>query len=102
MKEIEFRAAVLLETLGEPTRFSIIRLLETRPRSVSELARLTKRCQETTCHHLAVLRLLQVVRYRNRGRFTFYELKLKGVSEMMDLAVRLASRTGAPSRDSVP
>jgi len=90
MKEIEYRASALLDRLGEPVRFQILRLLQHGPKNVSELARFTKRHPTTVSEHLAILRDLHVVRYRNRGRFTFYELKLKRTSQIMDLAVRCA------------
>jgi len=88
MKEIEYRASALLERLGEPIRFQILRHLQNGPKSVSELARLTKRHPTTVSEHLAILRDLHVVRYRNRGLFAFYELKLKRTPQIMDLAVQ--------------
>ncbi len=100
MKEIEFRAGVLLEALGEPIRFQIIRYLQSRPRSVSELSRLTKRHQTTVCQHLAVLRKLNVVRYHNRNRFTFYEIKLADAPALLDFAVRCARATRGPDESA--
>ena len=93
MREREYRAAVVLETLGEPTRFQIIRLLQNGPKAVIELARLTGRDAATVCQHLATLRHLHVVRYRNRGRYTFYELKQKRVPQILELAVKCAEET---------
>ena len=90
MKEIEYRAAMLLECLGEPVRFQIVRHLQDGPRPVRELSRLTKRHQATVCQHLAALRGLHVVRYRNRGKFTYYELKSKRITEILELAIRSA------------
>jgi DNA-binding transcriptional ArsR family regulator len=90
MRETEFRAAVLLENLGEPIRFQILRHLEDSPKTVTDLARLTKRQRATVCHHLATLRHLHLVRYRNRGRFTFYELKQKRLRQILELAIKCA------------
>lgn len=90
MKEIEYRAGMLLEAVGEPVRFQILRHLHRGPRSVGELARLTKRHQVTVCHHLAVLRTNQLVRYRNRGTFTFYELKVPRILQLLELAIQCA------------
>ena len=92
MKENEFRAAMLLECLGEPVRFQILRHLEEGSKTVSQLARLTHRHPTTVCHHLAVLRTLHVVRYRNHGRFTFYELKVREISDILRLAIRNAPK----------
>jgi len=92
MKENEYRAAMLLECLGEPVRFQILRHLEDGPKTVSHLARLTHRHPTTVCHHLGVLRALHVVRYRNRGRFTFYELKVPAISDLLRLAIRNAPK----------
>lgn len=90
MKESEFRAAMLLEVLGEPIRFQIVRHLQAGPKAVVELARLTKRHQATICQHLAALRAQHVVRYRNNGKFTFYELKTEQIPKLLDLADRCA------------
>src|SRR5207247_5859145 len=93
MKEIEYRAAMVLECVGEPVRFQILRHLQDKPRAVIELSRLTKRHQATVCQHLAALRSLHVVRYRNRGKFTFYELKSKRIAQILELAARCAQDT---------
>lgn len=58
-------------------RLQILRHLERGPHAASTLVRFIKRHQVTDCHHLAVLRTMYLVRYRNRGRFTCYELKIK-------------------------
>jgi len=97
MKEIEYRAGLLLERLGEPVRFQILRFLQDGPKNVSELARLTHRHPVTVSGHLAILRDLHVVRYRNRGLFTFYELKLKQTPQIMDLAVQCAKEIAKSS-----
>lgn len=88
MKETEFRAAVLLESIGEPIRFQILRHLQKGAKSVTELCRLTKRHPATVSQHLAVLRHLHLVQYRNRGRFTFYEIKQKRLSQILETAIR--------------
>lgn len=88
MKENEYRAAMLLECLGKPVRFQILRHLEKGPLAVSTLARLTKRHQVTVCHHLAILRTMHLVRYRNRGKFTYYELKLKTIPGLLNLSIQ--------------
>jgi len=104
MNETQFRAAVLLENLGEPIRFQIISHLQNGPRTVSELCRLTKRHPATVCQHLAVLRHLNAVRYRNCGRFTFYELKQKRLPQILELAMKCASASSLtptnPSQNS--
>ncbi len=96
MKEIEYRAAMLLECLGEPIRFQILFRLEDGPKTVSQLARLTKRHVATVSHHLALLRALHVVRYHNRGRLTFYELKFKEVIELLKAAIRSVPKLSLP------
>jgi ArsR family transcriptional regulator, lead/cadmium/zinc/bismuth-responsive transcriptional repressor len=90
MKEIEYRAATLLECMGEPVRFQILRHLQNGPKAVCELARLTKRHQTTICHHLSTLRSAHLVRYRNHNQFTFYELKPARATQLIELAVRCA------------
>jgi len=90
MKEIEYRASMLLETMGEPIRFQILRHLRNGPKAVAELTRLIKRHRVTICHHLSVLRAMHLIRYRNRGKFTFYELKTNRCSQVLELAIRCA------------
>ena len=92
MNEIDFRAAALLECLGEPIRYLILRHLQRGFKTVSDLAHLTKRNQATICQHLAILRHQNLVRYHNRGRYTFYELKLKQVIQLLDLARRCTQK----------
>ena len=92
MKEIEFRAAMLLECLGEPIRFQILQQLHDGSKTVSQLAKLTHRHPSTVCHHVACMRMLHLVRYRNHGRFTFYELKVRGVIEILRLAIQVVPR----------
>jgi DNA-binding transcriptional ArsR family regulator len=100
MKEREYRAAMLLESVGEPTRFQILRVLERGPMAVESLARVTKRHQTTVCRHLAVLRHLHLVRYHNRGVNTFYELKHPEVSRLLHDAIALAPKLA--SLDAAP
>lgn len=95
MKEREYRAAMLLECVGEPIRFQILRHLERGAMTVNGLARLTKRHQTTVCHHLAVLRTMHLVRYHNRGVSTFYELKHPGVLTVLKDAINFAPKLGA-------
>lgn len=100
MREREYRAAMLLECLGEPNRFQILRWLESRPRGVSELARLMKRSLPTVCHHLAVLRMMHLVRFRNRGVNTFYELKAPVVLDLLRAAVDIAPKLALTDADA--
>ena len=100
MKEIEYRAAMVLECLGEPIRFQIIRHLQDSPRGVTELARLTKRHKTTICQHLAVLRNLNIVRYRNSSRLTIYRIKNRDAHALLDLAVRCARGARDEARET--
>lgn len=95
MREKDYRAAMLLECLGEPNRFQILRHLERGPMSVSVLARATKRHQTTVCHHLAVLRTMHLVRYHNRGVNTFYQLKHPEVLRLLRAATEMAPKLSA-------
>lgn len=95
MKERDYRAAMLLECLGEPNRYQILRQLERGAMTVSGLARLTKRSQATVSHHLAVLRTMHLVRYHNRGVHTFYQLKHPEVLRLLRAAVEVAPKLSA-------
>lgn len=97
MKEKDFRAAVILERIGEPIRFQILQYLQQRPRTVSELARHTHRHQTTVSQHLAILRDLHLVRYRNQGHFAFYEIKAKEISEILTRAISLSANSAKSS-----
>lgn len=97
MHETDFLASMILECVGEPIRFQIVRLLQEKPRTGVELTRLLKRSHPTISHHLAVLRSNHLVRYRNRGILTFYELKTGSITRVLDsgvLCARIMQRNG--------
>lgn len=102
MKEIDFRTVMILECLGEPIRYQIIRQLQKGPKAVHELASLTKRHQATICEHLRVLRDLHLVRYRNRGIFTIYELKLRATISILNLARTAAKQIVKQTKPDLP
>lgn len=90
MDEIEFRTTMLLECLGEPVRYQIFRVLQGGPKAVCDLARLTKRHPTTICQHLKILRDHHLVRYRNRGIYTVYDIKLTQAGALLDVAMGCA------------
>jgi uncharacterized protein YndB with AHSA1/START domain/DNA-binding transcriptional ArsR family regulator len=58
----------VLATIGEPTRFRIVELLATRPRTVGEIATTLGALQPQTTKHLQALEAAGVIRVHRLGR----------------------------------
>ena len=64
--------ARLLQTLSEPNRLRIIRVLTTKCQSVTAIVEATGLSQPLVSHHLRVLRQEGLVRGARRGSFIDY------------------------------
>lgn len=62
------------KALADPTRLRILALLFTSERSVGYLADHLEVSQSAVSHQLRLLRTLDIVRYRKKGREVFYDL----------------------------
>lgn len=64
--------ARLLQTLSEPNRLRIIRVLTLDCQSVSNIVQATGLPQPLVSHHLRVMRQQGLARSQRRGAFTYY------------------------------
>jgi len=75
--------------LGDPTRLSILQLLEERERTVGEIVEKLGVSQPKVSNHLACLRWCGFVEARQSGRFVFYRLADRKVRQVIKLAREL-------------
>jgi len=68
------RTRQILKALGDDTRLRIIKLLQERPLSVTELVQVLDVSQPNLSKHLAKLRLTGIVGDRREGMNVFYYL----------------------------
>ena len=85
--------AILLQTLGDPTRLRIITALETACVSVGAIVEATELPQPTVSHHLRILRDRGLVYGERRGAFIYYCLTADGLQVALD-ALRQLTPTG--------
>ncbi|MCY8235359.1 ArsR/SmtB family transcription factor [Priestia endophytica] len=71
--EIE-NAAQILKLLGDKTRLSMVKLLETNECCVCELVEIYKTSQPAISQHLRKLRDAKLVKENRRGKWIFYSL----------------------------
>lgn len=89
---MEYDASDLLRTIGDPSRYRILRYLTESPRNVSEIVRAVGMQQSLVSHHLRILRergLLEAVR---NGAFVRYSLKNPEVNRIIILAEKFVGK----------
>ena len=89
-------AAELLRALANPHRLAIVRELSSRPRCVHELVEALGVAQPLVSQHLRVLRAVDLVRPRRRGREVAYSLGDDHVAHIVHDAVVHADERRAP------
>ena len=93
---VEARAlALLLQTLGDPTRLRIITALETACVSVGALVEATQLPQPTVSHHLRILRDRGLVFGERRGAYIYYCLTTDNLRVALNALRPLTSSTGS-------
>ena len=78
VKRSEQLAAQAFKALGEPRRIEILRLLQSGPRSVGEIAEQVEVSQQAVSQHLAVLDKAGLVEARREGTRSLYSIKPEG------------------------
>lgn len=73
--------ATVLDALGDPTRRSILELLQDGPRSVQEIADALPVTRSAVSQHLRVLKEAQLVRDRPLGTRRLYSLATEGLED---------------------
>lgn len=82
-------AARFFRVLGDPTRLAIVRLLATRPHTVSELMAATGEAQSKVSNHLACLRWCRVAEAERQGQRMLYRLVDPSIAELVDRVMPL-------------
>lgn len=83
--------ANVFKALGHPERLRVIELLSTRERTVSELVLSLGLSQPTVSKHLAVLRLVNLVKVEARGMKRVYRINRRVPMEVSSWALRAAT-----------
>jgi DNA-binding transcriptional ArsR family regulator len=78
--------ADIFKVLSDPTRLKIVTALQEGELCVSDIATLTGFSQSSVSHHLKTLRLYNLVRFRRKGKLTFYSLADTHVSALLAVA----------------
>ena len=85
-------SAKLFRGFADPSRLSILAVLQQGERSVSDLIESTKLTQSNVSGHLSCLKDCGLVTSRQEGRFVYYRLADPEVSLMLDGAETILSR----------
>lgn len=78
--------ADIFKVLSDPTRLKIVTALQEGELCVGDIAGLTGFSQSSVSHHLKTLRLYNLVRFRRKGKLTFYSLADTHVSALLAVA----------------
>ena len=73
---------MLLATLADPTRRSLVELLRNGPLTVGELVACTPVTQSAVSQHLQVLKTAHLVEERREGARRYYSLDPKALGEL--------------------
>ncbi|MCR4666891.1 MAG: metalloregulator ArsR/SmtB family transcription factor [Desulfovibrio sp.] len=66
--------AELFKCLADPTRLKIIHALLIRELCVCELGQLLDMSPQAISHHLKILRVLRLVKFRRSGKIVYYNI----------------------------
>jgi DNA-binding transcriptional ArsR family regulator len=91
------QASALMRAMGNPQRLRILLLLAESERSVVELEALVELSQSAVSQHLARLRHIGLVRYRQDGRMSYYALNGSEVQSLLVTLHLLYGRTNVGS-----
>jgi len=73
----------LFKALSDRTRLKIMRLLDIREMCVCEIMVALDLTQPTASHHLGILEAVDLVKDRHEGKWVFYSLKDKNVTNLI-------------------
>lgn len=68
------RASQLLKLLGDPTRLTMMKLLQSHECCVCEFVEIFKMSQPAISQHLRKLRDIELVKEERRGKWVFYSI----------------------------
>jgi DNA-binding transcriptional ArsR family regulator len=83
----------LFQTLGDTNRLKIIKFIENKERSVSEIVEALGLSQPLVSHHLRVLREREILQTKRNGPFIYYKLNNGKLLDALGLFLEIASST---------
>ena len=81
----------LFQTLGDANRLKIIKFIEDKERSVSEIVEDLGLSQPLVSHHLRVLREREILQTKRNGPFIYYKLNNRKLLDALGLFLDIAS-----------
>jgi DNA-binding transcriptional ArsR family regulator len=84
--ELSRKMAETFKVLSDATRLRIVTALELEELCVCDIAALTSSNQSLVSHHLQMLRLLNIVKYRRDGKMAFYSLSDSHMRALLAIA----------------
>lgn len=81
----------LFQTLGDANRLKIIKFIEDKERSVSEIVDALGLSQPLVSHHLRILREREILQTKRNGPFIYYKLKNGKLLDSLGLFLEIAS-----------
>lgn len=79
----------ILEALSNPVRLKLIKCLESKPKSVTDLIGSCGLSQSAVSQHLAKLRKNGIVTTNKEGKYIYYSLPHQTSVEIVDLVYKL-------------
>ena len=80
------KMAEIFKVLSDPSRLKIVVALQEVELCVGDIAELTGFSQSSVSHHLQVLRYLNLVRFKRKGKLALYSLADTHVSALLAVA----------------
>jgi ArsR family transcriptional regulator len=78
----------IFRALSDETRTKIIYLLSERELCVCDIADILKMTLPAVSHHLRLLRMMHLVKYRREGKQAFYSLDDEHVVQLLRVAIQ--------------
>ncbi len=92
MKEIQYRSSRICRVLGNPTAYKIIRLLENKKLSPSEISQKLNLSIQTISDTLRILRKVDLVRYDTWNKRKVYFLKVPQIIGILNKLEKLVDK----------
>ena len=90
-KQVDIQAK-FFRGLGDQSRLTILETVLDRPKTVSEIVKLTKLSQPNTSLHLSCLLECGLVTKIKKGREVFYKASMKDISNLISIAKRVIKK----------
>jgi ArsR family transcriptional regulator len=78
----------VFKILGDPTRIKIIWTLDNQEMCVCDIANVLNMTKSSISHQLALLRTLEIVKYRKVGKEVYYMLDDEHIKELYEIGIK--------------